>query len=193
MNNKDYQREAIKTANHDFRKIRNRLMGETGVALLFLLNQIQQRIKLMDEFKKYIYYGKQSDRVTDYSRSAYWFNEMIGTPSFEAKIEKARLLHSSPSFVNTLHGVIGIAGEFDELMDCFLEAPSFVAIDKTNLSEEMGDIFWFLNLICSETGTSFDSVMDQNISKLRFRFKDKFTESEAINRNHNHERKILES
>ena len=65
-------------------------------------------------------------------------------------------------------------------------------LDKTNLVEEMGDLFWYLGVMSHELGVPFDEIMAKNNAKLRARFGAKFSERAALNRNLEVERKTLE-
>ena len=47
--------------------------------------------------------------------------------------------------------------------------------------------------ICVVSGTSIEKARETNIAKLRARYGDKFTEFDALNRDLDVERKILES
>jgi uncharacterized protein YabN with tetrapyrrole methylase and pyrophosphatase domain len=62
-----------------------------------------------------------------------------------------------------------------------------------NLAEEMGDLFWYIAVICDALEVSFEDVMERNIAKLKARYGDKFTEHAATNRNLEEERRILET
>ena len=55
-------------------------------------------------------------------------------------------------------------------------------LDRTNLFEETGDLFWYLALIADELGFSFEEAMVSNVAKLKARYGDKFTTEKAINR-----------
>jgi NTP pyrophosphatase (non-canonical NTP hydrolase) len=94
--------------------------------------------------------------------------------------------------VNTrlFHSVIGIATEAVELLEAIkLDSPD---VDTTNLREEFGDLMWYIAIGVDETGGNFDAVLDKVIAKLKARYPNKFTSEDAINRNLEIERLILE-
>lgn len=96
---------------------------------------------------------------------------------------KARLLHAS----------MGCATESIELLDAlkkhlFYNKP----LDITNIEEEIGDLFWYISIIAHVLGFNFDYIWDKNIAKLKARYPDSFTEENAIHRDLQAERKILE-
>lgn len=94
--------------------------------------------------------------------------------------------------VNTrlFHSVLGIATESVELLEAIkIDTPD---VDITNLREEFGDLMWYIAIGVDETGGNFESVLDKVIAKLKARYPNKFTSEDAINRNLEIERLILE-
>lgn len=107
----------------------------------------------------------------------------------------------------TLHAVAGIVTEAGELQDA-LKKHLFYGrpLDRTNLIEELGDLMWYVALLCDEISWSIDEdqgqvttganvladVLARNIAKLKARYAGKFTETRAENRDLDAERKILE-
>ena len=92
-----------------------------------------------------------------------------------------------------LHGAIGLTTEAGEFIDA-LKKHIFYGkeLDRVNLAEEMGDMFWYLAIVADELGIDFESVMATNIKKLKARYGEKFSEDRAENRDLDTERKILE-
>ena len=95
--------------------------------------------------------------------------------------------------IRLLHGVMGISTEAGELLDS-LKKHIFYGkkLDYVNISEELGDLLYYISVCIDILGTSFEEVMEKNIAKLKARYPDKFTEDKAINRDLNTEREILE-
>ncbi len=92
-----------------------------------------------------------------------------------------------------LHAGIGLATEAGEFLDALKKHVFYGKdLDTVNLSEEMGDIFWYCALIADELKIDFSQVMDTNIAKLKARYGDKFSEEKAENRDLKTERTILE-
>ena len=92
-----------------------------------------------------------------------------------------------------LHAGIGLATEAGEFLDALKKHVFYgKELDTVNLSEEMGDIFWYCALIADELKIDFSQVMDINIAKLKARYGDKFSEDKAENRDLKTERTILE-
>ncbi len=100
---------------------------------------------------------------------------------------------STASNIRLLHSAIGISTEAGELLDSLKKHIYYgKEFDKTNFKEEIGDIFWYIAIACDELGVTIESLMERNIEKLQARYPNKFTSEDAINRNLETERKILE-
>ena len=101
----------------------------------------------------------------------------------------------STNTLRLLHGAMGLVTESAEFLDglkkyLFYGKP----IDKVNLKEECGDLFWYLAILADEMGeANFTNMLQQNIAKLRVRYPEKFSETAAQVRNLDAERKVLES
>lgn len=92
------------------------------------------------------------------------------------------------------HYFVGVGTEAGELLDAIKKSIVYgKPLDKVNLKEEIGDVFWYLARACDYLGFTFEEVMDVNINKLKARYGEKFTEDAAINRDLEKERQVLES
>lgn len=130
------------------------------------------------------------------------FIKMVDTKNYSMR---AKLLESndwnkiSPRIedvktLRTLHGLIGIGTESGELQD-ILKKYIFYGkpIDEVNLKEELGDLLWYMNLLLCQYNWTIEEVMEANIAKLEYRYKDKqFKETQALGVDLEGERKILE-
>jgi NTP pyrophosphatase (non-canonical NTP hydrolase) len=95
--------------------------------------------------------------------------------------------------IRLLHGAIGLSTEVGEFQDALKKHVFYgKELDRVNLSEELGDMFWYMAIIADELGVDFESVMKTNIDKLKARYGEKFTEEKAEKRDLNKEREILE-
>jgi len=65
-------------------------------------------------------------------------------------------------------------------------------LDIVNVSEEVGDMMWYIAIVCRKANLSLGTILQQNIDKLRARFPEKFTEQNAMNRDLGLERSTLE-
>ncbi len=95
--------------------------------------------------------------------------------------------------LRTLHSAMGICTEAGELMDALKKFIFYGKdLDVVNVKEELGDLNWYIALMCDNLNISLEDIWETNIEKLAARYPDKFTEKDALNRNLNKERKILE-
>jgi NTP pyrophosphatase (non-canonical NTP hydrolase) len=99
----------------------------------------------------------------------------------------------SPENIRLLHAAIGLATESGEIQDQLKKAIFYgKPLDKVNLEEELGDLFWYIALMSDALNVSFEDIMAKNVAKLKARYGDKFSESAALDRNLSVEREILE-
>lgn len=92
-----------------------------------------------------------------------------------------------------LHCAIGASTEAAELLDAFKKNIFYgKELDIVNIGEEIADQMWYLSNLCRLLGLDFEKILENNISKLKARYPDKFSSEKAINRDLETERKILE-
>ena len=107
--------------------------------------------------------------------------------------ESQRTLIEKGKDMNMLHGAIGIGTEAGELLDTFKRNIFYgKPLDTVNIKEELGDIMWYVAILCRELELDMDDVLQTNIDKLRARYPEKFTSHHALNRDLDNERRILE-
>lgn len=105
--------------------------------------------------------------------------------------EVIKRLTKSARLVHAALGKLTEIGEFaDELKKhIFYGKP----LDPVNLMEEIGDGAWYDALaLDSMGGSDLDFVLEKVIAKLKKRYPEKFTEKDALNRDLEAERKVLE-
>lgn len=92
-----------------------------------------------------------------------------------------------------LHAGIGLATESAEFLDALKKHIYYgKPLDRVNLREELGDLFWYMAIACDALDVSFDELQETNIAKLSARYPEKFTMDKAENRDLATERQILE-
>jgi NTP pyrophosphatase (non-canonical NTP hydrolase) len=92
-----------------------------------------------------------------------------------------------------LHGGIGLATETGEILDAIKKHVFYGAeLDTVNIEEELGDVLWYVAILCDELNLTLDQVCVKNIVKLQKRYPNKFTKDDAVNRDLKAEREILE-
>ncbi len=124
--------------------------------------------------------------------SKQYISDATRTESTDFKAMDQRL--SDDGLKRLLHAGIGLSTEAGEFLDA-LKKHIFYGkeLDRVNLAEEVGDLFWYIAIIADELGFEFESVMDKNIQKLKARYGEKFSEKKANSRDLETERNILET
>lgn len=123
--------------------------------------------------------------------SKSYINDAIVTESKDFNAMNTRL--NDDGLKRLLHAGIGLSTEAGEFLDA-LKKHIFYGkeLDRVNLKEEIGDLFWYIAIACHELGVEFEPLMETNIAKLKARYGEKFTEAAAEHRNLEIEREILE-
>ncbi len=124
--------------------------------------------------------------------SANYINDAIKTESNDFTAMDTRLKDNG--LKRLLHAGIGLSTESGEFLDA-LKKHIFYGkeLDRVNLAEELGDLFWYMAIVADELGVEFESVMERNIQKLKARYGEKFSEEKAENRDLENERTILDA
>lgn len=72
---------------------------------------------------------------------------------------------------NLIHATLGITSEAGEIADLVKKHYAYdKPLDIPALLGEIGDQVWFLNLLVSELGLTWDQVLEANIAKLEKRY-----------------------
>jgi hypothetical protein len=89
--------------------------------------------------------------------------------------------------------LFGMMTELGELVDSYKKHYAYgKPLDMVNVMEEMGDIMWYWAGMCTITGINAPHTLQVNIDKLLARYPDKFTEDQALIRDLERERRILD-
>lgn len=68
---------------------------------------------------------------------------------------------------NTVHGIIGVAGESGEVLELLVQAQEEGRpIDVEELKNELGDVLWYLTLAASGVGLTLEEIARYNNEKL---------------------------
>ncbi len=96
--------------------------------------------------------------------------------------------------LDNVHMVLGMVTEVGELADVYKKNMAYgKPIDMVNVQEEVGDLMWYISNFCIINNIDIQQVLQTNIDKLRKRFPEKFSSDQAINRDIDAERVILEN
>lgn len=82
-----------------------------------------------------------------------------------------------------LNGCLGLSGEVGEFTDMvkkwiFHEKP----LDNDHAQKEIGDVMWYIAMICFSFGWDMGEIMQKNIDKLKARYPDGFNVELSANR-----------
>lgn len=93
-----------------------------------------------------------------------------------------------------LHGITGCVTESVEMLDAVKKSLFYgKQLDTVNLHEELGDLLYYVFLTIDALGDDFNQILQTNRDKLAARYKVKFSSDEALTRNLDVERTILET
>lgn len=91
------------------------------------------------------------------------------------------------------HALYGLVTEVGEIMDQLKKAKIYnTELDTVNMVEEVGDIMWYLAVLCDSLGISFEDAWKKNINKLQIRYPHKYDDLHAVKRDLQKERTSLE-
>lgn len=149
----------------------------------------------LDQVKKNVFYkkaynlqlfDKQDDIISqsyDFFRPSHNFLTHVTEEKFNKEI------NINPRI---FHGLVGIITESTEMVQALKNALETNKIDMVNLKEEIGDLAYYLFLLMDATNLDWNEILERNIAKLKARFPNKFSSEDAINRDLERERSILE-
>lgn len=168
----------------------NQFHGElvSKVAFTSALNASIEALNKLDKVKKSIFYGRDNNIGPVEGQ-----RDIADLPN----ILVANNIHIDGGFdvfdaENYIHGVIGMATEAGELLEALRDAINGDAVDRVNIKEEVGDMKWYAAILAKVARFVWGDDERVNIAKLRARFPDNFTEYDAVTRNLDAEREILE-
>lgn len=174
-----YQAEAQNTKSDKF-------YGNTVDRDIFIsdMQRAIEALKQLDFIKKALFYNKTNP-----------FKLPVDERKLNCFALQVNHLDNIPqNGIDLIHGIIGKATEAGELLEALLGALTNPhKLDTVNVLEEVGDGLWYDAIILQAIGGSFERCAQINNEKLRARFPNKFTEADAVNRDLDKERKILET
>lgn len=94
--------------------------------------------------------------------------------------------------IEILHAVLGMLTEVSEVLDLLL-IKNILDIDKQHLSEELGDLLWYVQIILRNTDLEMSDINEINIKKLAARFPNKFCSERALKRDLENEKQAMGS
>lgn len=82
-----------------------------------------------------------------------------------------------------LDGACGLAGEAGEVVDA-IKKYNFQGhdLDKAEIENELGDVLWYVALICDTLSINLEEVAKNNLEKLRTRYPEGFSSEDSLKR-----------
>ena len=82
-----------------------------------------------------------------------------------------------------LNACLGLSGEVGETND-MIKKWIFHGhvLDENKLAKELGDILWYVAMMCHSLGWNIEEIMQMNIEKLKARYPEGFSEEASIHR-----------
>lgn len=145
---------------------------------------------MLDQIKKNTFYDKPFN-IDDLARNTYTLNNAINRLSHLDINNVTEEVTDFPINPRIFHSIVGIQTESTELLEALDITQK--ELDNINIAEEFGDLDWYKAIGVDELGISWDTVLETVIAKLKARYPNKFTSEDAINRNLDKEREILDS
>lgn len=184
MESTEYINKAIRTES----KIDNAVVNVKE--FLSILMMFIETAEILDAYKKKIFYNNDKKyNETFYSSLVNFKFHLDNAMRHNSLKDDETLTNINPRL---LHGIIGIATESGELIEALTKYITEGELDDVNLQEELGDCRWYDAILHDVLNLSPNETMEKNISKLKVRFPDKYTDEYAEKRNLEAERKELE-
>lgn len=144
---------------------------------------------ILDQIKKNVFYNKpyNVEVFLDHNvKLGYAIRALSSIPLEQIELDKIKLDINPRLF----HSIVGISTESTELLEALdIKGEN---MDNVNIAEEFGDIDWYKAIGVDELGINWVTILETVIEKLKARYPNKFTSEDAINRDLNKERDILE-
>lgn len=110
-------------------------------------------------------------------------SERLYKKLFTRKVEDFHITKDLNDMGSVLNGCLGLAGETGEVLDMvkkwvFHEKE----LDKEHLKKEIGDVMWYVAMLCESFGFDLDEILQMNIDKLMARYPEGFDTDKANNR-----------
>jgi NTP pyrophosphatase (non-canonical NTP hydrolase) len=119
----------------------------------------------------------------EYQDLAMRTNDGHATDRLIGMIRASRTVFDIDDVGGILNGCLGLSGEVGEFNDMvkkwiFHEKP----LDEEHAQKEIGDVLWYVAMICHSFGWNMDEIMQQNIDKLKARYPEGFDVDKSAHR-----------
>ena len=80
------------------------------------------------------------------------------------------------------HALWGLSAEVGEVMGLHQKTHQGHPLDASALRKEIGDVLWMVAELCDVYGFDMGAIAEENIFKLRMRYKNGFSVEESLHR-----------
>ncbi len=143
---------------------------------------------ILDQLKKHVFYDKDYDESKIKENLVNVGGGLEGIRQHFDDINNEETINVDPRL---FHAIVGISTESTELLEAL--KLNGEPMDTVNILEESFDIDWYQFILMDALGGKLETVWDTGIKKLAARYPNKFTTINAINRDLETERNILNS
>lgn len=117
----------------------------------------------------------------EYQALAMRTNDRKGSERLSSKLDSHDW--NAEDIGGVLNGCLGLAGEAGETLDMvkkwvFHEKE----LDKDHLKKEIGDVMWYVAMLCESFGFDLDEILQMNVDKLKARYPEGFDPEKANHR-----------
>ena len=116
----------------------------------------------------------------DYQKLAMRTNDGKATERLERSCDVFLDFHDMGGIVNAALGLSGEVGELNDMIKKWIFHNT--TLDKEHVKKEIGDVMWYVAMMCESFGFSLDDVMQTNVDKLIARYPDGFDTYRANHR-----------
>lgn len=118
-----------------------------------------------------------------YQQLANRTNDGLCTDRMASKFDISTIPFNMIDFGGVINASLGLSGEVGELND-MLKKWIFHEKDicEDHLKKELGDVMWYVALMCTSFGWKLDDILEINIDKLKARYPEGFDIDKANHR-----------
>lgn len=117
----------------------------------------------------------------EYQKLASRTNDGLATKRLQHKLKEYEDWMTDLGGV--LNACLGLSGEVGELNDMIKKWVFHEKeLDETHLKKELGDVMWYVAMMCQSMGWELDDVLQMNIDKLIARYPEGFDVDRANHR-----------
>lgn len=118
--------------------------------------------------------------ANEYQKLAMRTNDGKATRRLERQILMVDYLYDLGGIFDAALGLSGEVGEFNDLLKKWVFHEK--GLDVEHLKKELGDIMWYVAMMCHSFGWELDEILQMNVDKLKARYPEGFDIELANNR-----------